>query len=57
MENELKVSRNDRKRLAVDIDNQLHWAIRSRAALKNITIKKWILQAIFEKIQDEKKSE
>lgn len=53
MENEnLKI-----KQLMIHIPVDLHAEIKSRAALRNITIKKWVLRAIMEQIKKEKQYE
>jgi len=45
------------KRLVVDLNKDLHVIIKSKAAFRNITIKKWILIAIAERIKQETKYE
>ena len=45
------------KRLVVDLNKDLHVIIKSKAAFRNITIKKWILIAIAERIKQESKYE
>lgn len=45
------------KRLLIDIPIDLHKEIKVRAAVKNITLKVWVLRAIFEAIKTEKSYE
>ena len=41
------------KRLLLNVSDELHKEVKSRAVYKNISMKKWILQAILEKIKKE----
>lgn len=45
------------KRLLIDIPAELHKEIKVRAAVKNITLKAWVLRAICEAIKTEKSYE
>lgn len=45
------------KRLILDIPEEFHAEIKSRAALRGQTIRAWILQAIMQQIRNEQKYE
>ena len=45
----------EKKALKVDINERLHKEIKTRAAFKGLTIKKWITNAIIEHIKLEEK--
>ena len=45
------------KQLIIEMPETDHHEIKSRAARKGISLKKWVLQAIFEKLKEEKKYE
>ena len=47
--------RKGRKRLAIDIPEELHEAIKIYAARRNITMTKWILRACFARQREESK--
>lgn len=42
------------KRLVVILDIEMHIEIKKRAAVQNVSIRKWLEQAINEKIKQEK---
>lgn len=44
---------NSKKKMILEITGALHSNIKQRAALRNITLRKWVLQAIAEKIAAE----
>lgn len=48
---------NNKKRLAVDLDINLHCEIKKRAAQRNITVTEYILICIGERIEKEKQYE
>lgn len=45
------------KRLVIDLSTEEHVEIKTRAALRNITIKKWVMRAIMEALKKEKQYE
>ena len=45
----------NKKRLLLDVDEKLHTEIKTRASFRNMSIKKWIMQAIAERIKWEDK--
>lgn len=45
------------KRLVVDVTENLHQEVKLRALRLNIPLKIWLLQSIFEKIEQEKRFE
>ena len=53
----MKTIDKNKKRLAVDIDLELHKQIKARAAFRNISITDWIMIAITQRILEEKKYE
>lgn len=54
MEPEKKFQRPGRKRLAVDIPLYVFEKVEQSAKIRNITLTKFILQAILEKLHNEK---
>ncbi len=47
----------EQKRLTLEINETLHKEVKQRALDRNISIKLWILEAIYSKIAYEKQSE
>jgi hypothetical protein len=47
----------DRKRVIFEVDLYLHCDIKKRAAIRNISVKKWLLIAISERIEKERSYE
>jgi hypothetical protein len=47
------MKRANRKRLSVDVPEDLFKAIKFSAQLRNITITRWVLRACFARIKDE----
>ena len=50
-----KYIRKNKRRLNVFLDEEVHEFIKRRAEFKNITLSKWILQAITKMIEEENK--
>lgn len=46
-----------KKRVNIEVDEKFHAEVKSRAALRNITISKWVMRAILEQIKREKQYE
>ena len=46
-----------RKRLVLDIDEELHKEIKRRALERNITLRRWVLRAIKQQIKYEQQYE
>lgn len=45
---------SNKKRLSFDLEQEIHTMIKTSAALKNMTIRKWVLRAIMKQIEKEK---
>ncbi len=46
---------NNKKRLNVDLDINIHCEVKKRASIKNMTITNWVVQAILEQIKKEQR--
>ena len=46
-----------KKRFVVEIDEDMHYEVASRAAVRNVSIRKYILQALIARIKAEKSYE
>jgi len=44
---------NEIKRLIVDLNINIHYEVKKRASQKNMSIKRWIEEAIMDKIREE----
>lgn len=53
----MKKQENGKKRLAIDIDLNLHCEIKKRAAMRNVTVTDYVILSIIMRMQDEKKYE
>lgn len=47
--------RKGRKRLAMDIDENLHQKVKEFAKMRNITVTLWVTRAIYQKVKWEQK--
>lgn len=47
--------KSQNKRLSIDIPLELHKEIKKRALFVNITLRKWVIRAIIEKMKQEDK--
>ena len=47
----------DIQRLSLDLDLETHTIIKTKAAEKNITMRKWVIRAIIKQIEKEKSYE
>ena len=45
------------KRLSIEIPSKLHKEMKVRALFRNITLRKWVMLAIMERIKKEKETE
>ncbi len=45
------------RRLVINIDEDLHYEIKKRALFRNVTMSNWVLVAIQERIDEERKRE
>jgi predicted HicB family RNase H-like nuclease len=52
-----EIEKEKNKRLALDISEKLHAEIKSKAAYSNISMKAYILRAVIEKMEYEKRYE
>jgi hypothetical protein len=41
-------------RLTIELDKAIRQEVKKRAVLQNLTMKQWVLEAIYEKIKQEK---
>lgn len=47
------MQRRQKKRLSVEVDELTHQAVKTLAAQRNITIRKWIIRVIIEALKKE----
>ena len=52
-----KIKRKTQKRLIININEAVHQEIKCRAAIRHISMTKWITRAIIEQIKKEKSFE
>lgn len=57
MELEEKKSRKKAKQIAFTLPDEWHTEIKVRASARNVSIKDWILQAIIQRVNQEKQYE
>jgi len=46
-----------KKRIIIDVSDQVHREVKTRASFRGITIKRWVELAIAERIKEEQKHE
>ena len=49
-----KTNEIDITRLTIELDKIIRYEVKKRAAIQNLTMKQWVLEAIYEKIKQEK---
>lgn len=53
----MEMKRKNRKRLIFNVSEELHKEIKVRAAFRNISITDWLMLAITQRVQEERKYE